>query len=305
MDLNPAKPYPSVVMTWIRFLGLSGHMCKNKILWEIGEMVGKVVKLDLNTDNKARDRYPRMAVYVNLEKPLISKVLINGNIQRIEYESLPLVCFSRGRYGHFKESCGQNKSSKKESVDTDTTAETDSFGPWMLVEWKIRRQSRELQNLVGQSHLNNFGSVISKARNRELNPKSVWVEKIKDPQTINELGEDTSPDALGKRVDPSLDLGSAGAGAVDGPETHNIATQVQFNLAFEGPEGAGVLMNEGVLDPGKHSAVIFKDKNSPFSHRFPIKQNFESMGASLQTLKTRKLVVKLILVVVVENRIMH
>ncbi|MBA0592186.1 hypothetical protein Gorai_009171, partial [Gossypium raimondii] len=29
IDFNPAKPYPSVVMTWIRFLGLPGHMCWN------------------------------------------------------------------------------------------------------------------------------------------------------------------------------------------------------------------------------------------------------------------------------------
>ncbi|MBA0562638.1 hypothetical protein Golob_007666, partial [Gossypium lobatum] len=29
MDFNPAKPYPSVVMTWIRFSGLPGHICWN------------------------------------------------------------------------------------------------------------------------------------------------------------------------------------------------------------------------------------------------------------------------------------
>lgn len=87
MDFNLAKPYPSVVMTWIRFPGLLGHMYKKKILWEIRELVGKVAKLDLNTDNKVRGRYAQMAVYVNMEKPLISKVLINGKIQRIEYKS--------------------------------------------------------------------------------------------------------------------------------------------------------------------------------------------------------------------------
>ncbi|MBA0743396.1 hypothetical protein Gogos_006079 [Gossypium gossypioides] len=60
-------------------------------------MVGKIAKLDFNTDSKARGKYARMAVYVNLGKPLLSQVLINGNIQRIEYESLPVVCFSCGR----------------------------------------------------------------------------------------------------------------------------------------------------------------------------------------------------------------
>ncbi|MBA0592032.1 hypothetical protein Gorai_009020 [Gossypium raimondii] len=44
-------------------------------------------------------------VYANLDKPLILKVIINGNIQRMEYESLPVVCFSYGNYGHNKDSC--------------------------------------------------------------------------------------------------------------------------------------------------------------------------------------------------------
>ncbi|KAK8289416.1 hypothetical protein V6Z12_D07G190800 [Gossypium hirsutum] len=46
-----------------------------------------------------------MAVYVNLGKPLISKVLINGNLQRVEYESLLVMCFFCGRYGYNNESC--------------------------------------------------------------------------------------------------------------------------------------------------------------------------------------------------------
>ncbi|KAH1046490.1 hypothetical protein J1N35_037274 [Gossypium stocksii] len=40
----------------------------------------------------ARGRYARMDLYVNLGKPLISKLLINGNMQRVEYESLPVAC---------------------------------------------------------------------------------------------------------------------------------------------------------------------------------------------------------------------
>lgn len=50
-------------------------------------MIGKVTKLDFNTDSQARGRYARMALYVNLEKPLTSKILINGYLQKIEYEN--------------------------------------------------------------------------------------------------------------------------------------------------------------------------------------------------------------------------
>ncbi|MBA0679658.1 hypothetical protein Goari_011415 [Gossypium aridum] len=72
---------------------IPGYMYKRKILWEIGGMVGKVAKLDFNIDNRVRGRFARMAIYVNLDKPLVSQVLINGVLQRIEYEYLPIVCF--------------------------------------------------------------------------------------------------------------------------------------------------------------------------------------------------------------------
>ncbi|MBA0568325.1 hypothetical protein Golob_005827, partial [Gossypium lobatum] len=68
-------------------------------------MVGKVTKLDFKTDSKARGRYACMAIYVNLGRPLVSKIFINGSLQRIEYENLPEVCFKCGCYGHIKENC--------------------------------------------------------------------------------------------------------------------------------------------------------------------------------------------------------
>ncbi|MBA0556568.1 hypothetical protein Golob_026656 [Gossypium lobatum] len=43
-----------VVMSWIRFPKFSGYMYKKKILWEINRLVGKVAKLNFNTNNKAR-----------------------------------------------------------------------------------------------------------------------------------------------------------------------------------------------------------------------------------------------------------
>lgn len=92
-------------MLWIRFSGPLGYMYKHKILVEIGGLVGKVTKLDLNIDNRIRGRFTRMAVYVNLDKPLVSQIIINGKIQKVEYEFLPRVCFHCGRYGHMKDVC--------------------------------------------------------------------------------------------------------------------------------------------------------------------------------------------------------
>ncbi|MBA0664655.1 hypothetical protein Goklo_004623 [Gossypium klotzschianum] len=71
-------------VSWITFgqyLRLSRYMYKHKILLEIEGLV----------------------VYVNLDKPLVSQILINGNIQKDEF--LPMVCFHCGRYGHMKDVC--------------------------------------------------------------------------------------------------------------------------------------------------------------------------------------------------------
>lgn len=72
VDFSPSQPYPNVVMTWIRLSRLPGHMYNRKVLKEIGGLIGKVAKLDFNTNNGIRGKFERMAIYVNLEKPLTS-----------------------------------------------------------------------------------------------------------------------------------------------------------------------------------------------------------------------------------------
>ncbi|KAH1083069.1 hypothetical protein J1N35_022830 [Gossypium stocksii] len=78
---------------------------QNKMDCRKGSLIGKVAKLEMNTDSRIRGRFACMAVYVNFDKPLVSQVLINGKTQRVKYEFLPTVCFHYGRYGHVKEVC--------------------------------------------------------------------------------------------------------------------------------------------------------------------------------------------------------
>ncbi|KAA3473213.1 GroES-like zinc-binding alcohol dehydrogenase family protein [Gossypium australe] len=68
-------------------------------------LIDKVAKLDMNTDNRIRGCFARMAMYINLDKSLVSQVLINEKIQRVKYEILPTVCSHYGWYGHVKEVC--------------------------------------------------------------------------------------------------------------------------------------------------------------------------------------------------------
>ncbi|PPS12824.1 hypothetical protein GOBAR_AA07817 [Gossypium barbadense] len=165
---SPLQPYPSVVLAWIRLLNLSGYLYKRKIIEAISGLIGKVVKLDVQTDNQTIGRFARLAVYLNLDRLLISQVLVDGIAQRVEYEALPTVCFTCGRYGQVKEMCNSAVSSqnltghanKTDKPHADLTTVADStpvdsidgeklisvnrekgpeFEPWMLVEKKASR----------------------------------------------------------------------------------------------------------------------------------------------------------------------
>ncbi|KAK5771689.1 hypothetical protein PVK06_047926 [Gossypium arboreum] len=69
---NPLQLYPSVVLAWIRLPNLPGYLYKWKIIEAIKSLIGKVVKLDVQTDNQTRGRFARLPVYINLDRPLIS-----------------------------------------------------------------------------------------------------------------------------------------------------------------------------------------------------------------------------------------
>ncbi|KAG8480634.1 hypothetical protein CXB51_025228 [Gossypium anomalum] len=143
IEFDPLKPFLSVVTAWIRFPGLPGFLYKKRILEEIGSLVRKVMKLDFKIDSGGRGQFARMAVSIDLKKPLTSQVSINGRIQRVKFESLPTVCFHCSKYGHLKNSCSsflaeRNMQREKDDApvtvdnDADLTMAAEAFGLWMV-----------------------------------------------------------------------------------------------------------------------------------------------------------------------------
>ncbi|KAG8491112.1 hypothetical protein CXB51_014284 [Gossypium anomalum] len=128
MTFDPKQAYPSVVIAWIRFPALPSCLYNHKIITKIGELVAKVVKIDMNTDSRMRGRgvtrFARKVVYVNLEKPLVAQILINGRPQKVEYESLSTICFHCGRYGHVENICNFKSpdSTVEVNIDSSVTA---------------------------------------------------------------------------------------------------------------------------------------------------------------------------------------
>nr|WMB96790.1 reverse transcriptase [Solanum melongena]WMB97012.1 reverse transcriptase [Solanum aethiopicum] len=65
-----------------------------------GEPCGKAIKVDHNTRFAATGRYARVCVEVDLNKPLVPRIHVDGQWQSVEYEGLPMICFKCGRTGH-------------------------------------------------------------------------------------------------------------------------------------------------------------------------------------------------------------
>ncbi|KAK5819720.1 hypothetical protein PVK06_024743 [Gossypium arboreum] len=102
-----------------------------------------------------------MAIILDLNKPLISKIKVDLRIQRVEYKSLPNVCFSCGWYGHLKDMYnvgsgqeGQNDEGvkpfedRRESYFENKDVENKNFGPWMLVDHQSKRNGQKQREMA-------------------------------------------------------------------------------------------------------------------------------------------------------------
>ncbi|MBA0553742.1 hypothetical protein Golob_012893 [Gossypium lobatum] len=93
-------------------------------------------------------RFVRIAICIDLRKPLISKFRINGHLERVEYKSLPHVCFKCCLYGHGSDLCQKGCAylpmkddpvnmampEKLSSQDINRQVKEKDYGLWMLVE---------------------------------------------------------------------------------------------------------------------------------------------------------------------------
>ena len=56
------------------------HYYHKKIIRMLGHVIGKVIKIDYNTELATRGKFARIAVEVSLGSLLISQFLLNGRI---------------------------------------------------------------------------------------------------------------------------------------------------------------------------------------------------------------------------------
>ncbi|KAL4284430.1 hypothetical protein GQ457_16G028420 [Hibiscus cannabinus] len=104
-DFSTSKAHPSHIMVWVRLPKLPYRYYTKSMFRHIANAIGEVVRVDYNTSEGKRGRFARLDMLVDLRKPLVSGIVIDGHRQDIEYEGLPEICFKCGRAGHSKEMC--------------------------------------------------------------------------------------------------------------------------------------------------------------------------------------------------------
>ncbi|KAL4353334.1 hypothetical protein GQ457_06G018260 [Hibiscus cannabinus] len=111
-SFTTSEKHPSNVMVWVRLPGLPYRYYCKALFRRIAQLVGKVVKVDYNTQAGERGKFARLAIMVDLNKPIKTCIGIDDFVQKLEYEGLNMICFSCGKYGHATDSCGSSSGTK-------------------------------------------------------------------------------------------------------------------------------------------------------------------------------------------------
>ncbi|KAK9200230.1 hypothetical protein WN944_015427 [Citrus x changshan-huyou] len=146
-------------VVWIRLPGMAFHLYDKCVLRKIGQLVGNVIKIDYRTELRERGKFARIVIRVSLTQPLVSRFNLDGRIQKVEYEGLPIICYQCGKYGHSSTFCLNKQTSNEinkvnsennpqanvtvEKIDVPTVdnSSRERFGPWMVVERKGRART--------------------------------------------------------------------------------------------------------------------------------------------------------------------
>ncbi|KAI9114162.1 hypothetical protein K1719_014812 [Acacia pycnantha] len=195
LDFESCASAISKVVVWVRLPGLSFRYYHKSTLRLIGALLGEVVKIDYKTESRGRGKYARMAVTIDLQKALVPSIKVNGKSYRVEYEGLPHICFSCGRYGHSKERCGVTSNSQGRITNQEpsptVTMETSSgedrlavdvaspeslpsrYGEWMQVKYRKKGKKQisgdvEKEKLVRQERKGSCANTSLIKRIRKL-----------------------------------------------------------------------------------------------------------------------------------------
>ncbi|KAL3614937.1 hypothetical protein CASFOL_040598 [Castilleja foliolosa] len=121
------------ILFWVQAYGLPVNYTNLEAAKNIGEVLGKFIKADLNSTNAKWKRSLRLQVELDTNRKLQSSMVISVNgksklMIEIRYERLTDFCYSCGLIGHKIAQCDSaNSASPEKSTSV-------RFGPWLKAE---------------------------------------------------------------------------------------------------------------------------------------------------------------------------
>ena len=104
-DFKPESAKVSSIAVWVRLSGLLIEYYNAKALQHIGKAIGNVLRIDTFTATESRGKFARLCIQVDVDKSLITTVMIGKLQQTVTYEGIHNLCFECGRMGHKREAC--------------------------------------------------------------------------------------------------------------------------------------------------------------------------------------------------------
>lgn len=115
-----------------------------------------------------------LAIALDLTKLSVSKLWVDGKLQKLEYEGLSLVCFECGCYGHLRDSCPHNIRNESGQVREDMHADgnnllqmttlEDKFETWIQVVRWGRKSNKKENNSVSKKSTSIKGKATTRSR---------------------------------------------------------------------------------------------------------------------------------------------
>ncbi|MBA0794236.1 hypothetical protein Gohar_018586 [Gossypium harknessii] len=262
IDFNPDHPYLSVVKTWIRLQGLSGHLYKRK---EACTRVGSMDQLEKQNSStetptkevdmeNGKDTYGLWMVVEKRSQSKGNELIVNSYLGVLINDSKVVGGISRelgskvAQVGYVKmvglSGPMVSGSLVDGSRDPRWTRAFSSKGPSKVIVFESRpnRIVKPTKILNGA----NGDFVISCSDSQAFNLEAQAVLKQNEPDFINEFS------LYAYNVD------SLAAGNSCLIVEINSNTTCHFKSTFEGLMEVRTLLSEGVLDPVKHSVITFR-----------------------------------------------
>nr|POE97322.1 hypothetical protein CFP56_74350 [Quercus suber] len=200
-DFKPESANVSSIAMWIRLSGLLIEYYNAKALQHIGKAIGNVLRIDTFTATESRGKFARLCIQVDVDKPLVTTVMIGKLQQAVTYEGIHNLCFECGRLGHRKELCpfvikpmpmlpckeadlGGVGPHGKEHVAIRKDEHEELYGPWVVVA--LRKKETKIQRSGG--YLPDHGLAYEQRSNGlQVASRKTWagVEKVDGSSGLN------------------------------------------------------------------------------------------------------------------------